>query len=515
MRLDSAYDLLDTVRKLDRKYRITFIATILTGLFAQGMGIFNKYSVNDDSMNFGVGYTYTSGRWMLDILSFFEEKLFGDIHYSLSTFNGMISLVFIALAACLLINILDLENIVFCAFTGSLMVCFPVVTSIFGYMYTLHYYMFSLLCGVLGAYFVCKKDQWHYWVSGIVLMASSVGIYQAFIPFTISVLLMYLIKYVYSDNCSGKNSMIMTGRVGGSAVMFMLFYFVVNKIYLFIMKAELSGYRGVDTMGKLPVKEYISRGVEAYRLYINGDCFAHHCMYPAHMLYIYFIVLAASFALSVFLGYRLAKADILKAIVFFALVLLFPLCVNFIIVMVEYEKIHSLMVYSSLLPFVYFVWLLEQIEFKHFKKLISYAVVAMLIFIITMYCRIDNKCYLQATYIQQESITYFTSLITQIKSVEGYDDELPVVFINPTEKRDESLNDIEEFYTIGYLPYDFRVEDYINNYRWLSYIHQWCGYEPVIAEEDDFKDLEEVKNMPHYPDDGSIKIINDTVVVNF
>ena len=44
---------------------------------------------------------------------------------------------------------------------------------------------------------------------------------------------------------------------------------------------------------------------------------------------------------------------------------------------------------------------------------------------------------------------------------------------------------------------------------------QWTGYSPVIANPDDFVELDEVKLMPHYPDDGSIKVINDTVVVKF
>ena len=59
------------------------------------------------------------------------------------------------------------------------------------------------------------------------------------------------------------------------------------------------------------------------------------------------------------------------------------------------------------------------------------------------------------------------------------------------------------------------VEGYTNNYRWKEFMLQWCGYSPTLADGKDFADLEEVREMPHYPDDGSIRVINGTLIVNF
>ena len=41
------------------------------------------------------------------------------------------------------------------------------------------------------------------------------------------------------------------------------------------------------------------------------------------------------------------------------------------------------------------------------------------------------------------------------------------------------------------------------------------GYNPEIVKEDVYKYDERVINMPSYPDDGSIKIVDDVVVVKF
>ena len=87
------------------------ISTFLVGLASQGMGLFNKFSVHDDPANYGVGVTFSSGRWMLDFAGQLEGKLFGDYHYSLPAFNGILAFFFIAAAACLIIRLLPAEGV--------------------------------------------------------------------------------------------------------------------------------------------------------------------------------------------------------------------------------------------------------------------------------------------------------------------------------------------------------------------------------------------------------------------
>lgn len=46
-----------------------------------------------------------------------------------------------------------------------------------------------------------------------------------------------------------------------------------------------------------------------------------------------------------------------------------------------------------------------------------------------------------------------------------------------------------------------------------QYIDNWLGFSATCVDAEPFEVLKEVKNMPSYPDDGSIKIIEGTVVV--
>ena len=62
------------------------------------------------------------------------------------------------------------------------------------------------------------------------------------------------------------------------------------------------------------------------------------------------------------------------------------------------------------------------------------------------------------------------------------------------------------------------LSEIINDNSWIDYMRYWCGFEPRLVDDVTMKNLQNdnfVKMMPCYPDDGSISVINDTVVVKF
>ncbi len=512
------FDFADLSKKIDYRYKCAISSTFIIGVISQGMGLFNKYSVHDDPLNYGVGATYTSGRWMLDILANVESIFYGDGHYSLPAYNGFLAIFLIALSACLIIKTIDIESPFLCSFIAGIMVCFPVITSIFGYMFTLHFYMMALFLGILGAHCICKSDKWYIWCIGVILMGASVGIYQAFIPVIITLILLYLIDCVQkNDNLKYVcRKIVMSGTF---CIIFMLFYFGASNMYLSSHDAVLSDYKGIDSMGKSPIGEYINRAIDAYREFFVPDMKAKYYMFPGSILNIYRIMLIISIALCVLIIMQLFKENVVRGIIFVILVAIIPVSVNFIFVMAGKNEVHSLMVYAQLMPFVFFSWVVDKTKVKKeiLAKGISFVSVFLIISLLLMYMRIDNKCYLQATYAQQEAISYFTSLVSNIKECDGYRDEYAVVFVNEKNIMDTSLQsgDNGMMSNIGYLPYSKNVNGYVNDYTWIKFMKQWTGYSPTVLDAAAFAEIDEVKQMPSYPDDGSIAIINDTVVVKF
>ena len=134
-----------------------------------------------------------------------------------------------------------------------------------------------------------------------------------------------------------------------------------------------------------------------------------------------------------------------------------------------------------------------------------------------MYIRFDNQCYMKETFQKQQAITFFTNLASRIRSAPGYSAETPVRFMNEWNIKDPTLYEIEELDFIKLPPYNSTITEYLNAYSWAKFMERWCGFCPVYYwdPENDPADWPETQEMPHYPDDGSVRLINGVLTVNF
>jgi hypothetical protein len=165
--------------------------------------------------------------------------------------------------------------------------------------------------------------------------------------------------------------------------------------------------------------------------------------------------------------------------------------------------------------FVYNIWLLQLLSSPWDKKLriINVGNIVLIMYLILSFVRIDNLCYLKAAFTQQQAINYYNTLVTRIKSTDGYSDLMPVVFYGKSNIMDLSIKDIPEFEIVKLAPYG-SLEYYINDYANLKFMHLWCGYEPSIANNIDTLQSDTIfYNMPSYPKAGSIQIVNDVLYV--
>ena len=505
-----------TFRGNSPQMRATFFSVILFGLMAHGMGLLNKYSTHDDIIGlFWTGTTIASGRWMLHVVGWLETLLFGDGHFSLPLMNGLFSLCCIGLAACIIVDLLQIRKRTYCLALGGIMAAFPTVTGLFGYMYTIPYYMLAMLMMVFSAWLICKANTWWGKVTVILLGGCSIGIYQAFLPMLLSMILLYDLMLL-SETEEGARQLLKRGLVQVLCILgVMVFYFMANRFFVAKFEVVLNSYMGINQVGSTPLTVYLERAGKAYREFFLPERNVSSDMYPMHVYYMHLGMVAVDLLLGFRLVIREGKRNVGRAILLAALVALVPLGCNFIYVMSE--QVHGLMTYSEVVQAAFCLWLLDRLEIlkPRLRKLVSGAAAAALALTCVMYARYDNQCYLKAAFQQQQAISYFTMLAAQIKSAPGYCDETPVVFLNAEHIEDRTLYNIDELDFIQEPPYEKSISDYLNSYAWRAFMERWCGFGPRYADAAAYANLPEVQDMPHYPDDGSIRIIGDTIVVNF
>jgi len=159
--------------------------------------------------------------------------------------------------------------------------------------------------------------------------------------------------------------------------------------------------------------------------------------------------------------------------------------------------------------------IIKSSDSKVIKKYNTFVVVVLMTMSIG-FIRFDNIAYLKANILQTQFISYYTNLISRIKSLEGYRDDMKIAYIKTGIGgiHDKTVTVYPEFEDVNIMPY--HPSSYI--IRYTSYpeiMRLWCAFNPEIVDGKLYESREDVKQMPTYPNDGSVKIIDDIVVVKF
>ena len=127
----------------------------------------------------------------------------------------------------------------------------------------------------------------------------------------------------------------------------------------------------------------------------------------------------------------------------------------------------------------------------------------------------DNAVYTEAQFAQTRSQAYFSGIVTQVKSTPGYTANSHVAFVgNPVSATNAVFRRIDGFAQISIFPLTYSGNPFCFSYHgWQEYISLWCGFDPIYEDGAKYAELPEIQAMPDYPDNGSIKMINDVVVV--
>lgn len=512
-------------KKVFLSKRLAFLTVVLVGLLAHGFMMMNKISYHDDiHVLFNLGATMDLGRWGLEIIAWLSRAT-GLGWCSTPLFMGSLSLVLIGTSAVLVCEILHIDSRKGMILTGGIMAAFPVVASTFAFMFTAAPYFFAYFLISLSVYLVSRRHTAKRCAAAVFLMALSTGIYQASLAVCASLIVVLLIDHVleypersFADHM--KEAFFYAGTLLGGLAL----YFIVNQLALKLTDTELSSYQGMNgtyEIAKLPGKvlgtyhDFLGGGYTG----INGTHFLSHGVKAVIVLTVIGVLAGL---------YQSKRARIVKAWALF-LTALFPIAaylVNFFSTE-DSLRVHTLMVYSLVFVFLFPVCVMERVRLEEgleTKNLGSLGIKAwnyglnfLLILFITVYVSIDNAAYLKMNFVQEQTTAWYQTLVTRIKSVDGYRDEYPVVLLGfPYWTEDQSFFHSDWFDGIAFDGFDYDQRRLVNDYAWERYLRYHLGYEPdFYVNDEEWWQLPEIKTMNCYPDDGSIKVVNEGIVVKF
>lgn len=499
-------------------YRPEIIAIVTAFVFGLLVHMFSLTNVlhNGDDINVqpqGVGSTLGSGRWLLFLLSRLGEGIPGN--YNLPWVNGFLFILLLSVAAGFVVSIYNIKSITASMLMSAAMVSFPSVTCTLFFKFTSPQYGLGIIFAVTAVWVLAK---WRYgFPISALLCALSMGIYQAFFPFIVSIILLLLIQYSLQKD-STLISIIKRGFYYLSALVAGLaLYFLILKIMLKVEQLELLDYQGISSMGNISLLEMPRLILKAIKEFLLLP-FRDYCNLATSPLLRWSYLLLG--IVSIIIGCLLIiqnRKNIWETLAIVLLCFLFPLGVNLIVLMGA-TYIYANMLYSFVTvlfaPFVLLdlfspkKMLLDKVQ--QVAKVIIGVIVSVIILLNSYFANVN---YTAMYYANRQVENFYNSISTQVHLTEGYDLSKKWAFIGYANNTFFNRSDwAGEHYYGTNVP----AAALINQYSGKDWVYNYLGHfyrYTTQAEIDALAQMPEVQEMPFWPNYGSIKIIDDYVVI--
>ncbi len=511
----------DAWRRLPATVKTAFFSAVIVGLMTHLYQFTNKLYNYDELANGPAGYGTgaESGRWFLKLAGDYMASQFGN--YSLPLLNGMLSLFLIAVSAALVTDLFAVQGKLAAAAIGGFMASFTPVVCMFFFMYSSVFYSVGIFFSVLAAWLAVRFPKnlfWHF--AAVILLTCSLGTYQAYFANAacIFVITLVLESAFCKKNQNWKSVLVTAFRYLFVLVAALALYLILNRYFLAHWGLELGNYQGMNAMGQLSAGELFGALKRCYADMIA--LVSGHVMYlaPTHLLRRCFLLIYLVLGVSVISLFFLDRGEwIRKGFMVFGFLLL-PAAFFLVYLMSPAGWSYTLMGYSAVfLPVLFVVWIdqfCRNVRVKlWYQAALSWASGLIAVAMVLMYVWFGNGCYMSLEYTKYHDLAYFETMVTQIKSLEGYTDDMPVTFIG-NEIKDET-HDMGSMLG-GTFGLDGKIESNINAYsrahiltKFLGFAPDFCGYEQTV----ELMEREEVKEMSCYPDDGSMKVVDGVVVI--
>lgn len=489
--------------------RACLLATAIFGALSYLYLFVNNINNNDMIVCLPEGYgtSLTSGRWALHLLGEVTRRVWGV--YNVPVFHGVLALLLLAFASCVLVRVLELRSSGLCFALAAITAVFAPIGSMMFFGFTIHYYALAIALTAVAAY-LFKQRRWTAFLGGILLAACSLGIYQAYFPFLAAVLLLTLLGSCLRQGTTAKEILLDAVSALAALALSYLLYWLILKALLALRHAALSNYQGINQMGRLH-----DLPGQIWNVYLRFFRLAVDDLSGVAATRIVRLSMAALFLFSVVsLPVFWRERSVGKILLACLFLLLLPLAANAMLLLSGSSVIYTRMCFGLIAVFYLPLVVAQGLSFRRaaWKKLAVTGVTLIVLLSAANYTWQNNGNYQAEYYANRKTENYFASMFTRIRSLDGYRSDMDIVLVGQT-ITDEKLYD-------NYFGTPFRYSAYIgapyqiNEYSRMSFLANYYGISVRSVNEDELaRYAEDFAALTAYPDDGCMAILDGTVYV--
>ena len=516
------------ILKFDENDKKVFLTSIFFALVTHYFVVANNlytpdaiaFNIDTIASKMFLGGSFVSGRWGIGLLN----SLFILLGYTIKVPSScvLIAILLLSFSNIFLFRLLDIRNNLLKIISIAATVVTPSLVNTYYFGFSSHVYTLSILFAYISVYLIIKTKAV---ILPVIFMTLSMSIYQASISIIMCLAIICIFIILQNDEKELAISKIVECSV--SFIISFVIYYLLAHIFIYVLKIgfinDFYGLDGSNIVPKLYGGYFIKNTLSCYGAFISlvsgESVFAfNETGYATTLNLLFFIVSLLSFIVLFF------KSNIkfVNKILSILLILIFPIAVNVIFIMTD-SKIRlseARVVYSYIFYFIFSALIIDYLvsNFKLSKVLLPiFLVISSLILCDKIILAHHSYYNLEK---QNEDLKNFClRLSTQIMSMDGYDKDKKVLILGRPEYDTNFIYD--HYIRIVFKEYENQFNLVSGWYQdWTRVINFFAGANFKSPEdrpnmEEYYKYSKDVVDMPSYPAKGSIKIVDDYIVVKF
>lgn len=488
--------------------------TSMIGFYIVHAAFFLNRSVNEDYLHYTID---SSSSFFVGSRPLLGRFLGGFVRYYNTWTIAFICAVLLSLASLFVIKTFNVKNKITIILISLSIVSFPSLAPSYAYLFLAQNYSISILCAVL-AVFMTRKYKYGFLAGSIFLMIS-LAEYQSYVSLAMALSVMCIyVDIVKSENIK-KDFLINISKYLAMGVIGVALYFITMNAYLDWANLTLGDYKGASTMGKINPQELptlITRSYKSFIQFFDGERF----FYLPLIIKIFYIIFALIAFYIVYQSIRTKKFN--SKLITSILILLFPLCVAVLDIIAPQTTTETITSYAFVMCIIAPLLISEYSNINILKMIMGILAISI---IINNYGT-NSRYYLLSEVVYEQTSFFVNRLYSRIEETEGFEYGIPIAVIvdNESAINTTNYNNRTDFPHIkgerGILPkYNGLNQDhYQNSIKIAALFRNTLGADVSYVTKhqiDEVIETEEYEQLTVYPAQGSIKVIDGIMVVNF
>ena len=438
--------------------------------------------------------------------------------------STLISSILLGITVIVVTDLLQIKNKYFKIITAIVFAVAPNFSATLTFFYCSDAYILGMLLSCLAVFLIRKYENKKSMVifSGL-LITMSISLYQTYLAVTMVLCVATLIIDLL-NNAERKQILKNLIRYILMGIIGIIVFYGVAHLILYLAKLPVSNYSGANKIGLETLKSLPTLIPESYQSFFNyyfNDKMIPNTVWHTNILYIIIFAVMLISTITIIVKNKVYK-NIVNMISLLILFIIAPICFGVVEIIAPDVDIHILMACAMIFVFPIFFKILEMLPKTINSNVLKNIMLICSIGIIWIYIWQDNASYIAMNTMQNQAVQTAERILTRIEELDGFNSDMPILFLgglkdNSYLNRDNTPMETKRVFdkSWGFVAKEPTVW-WGNLDSWIKLYYEYIGVNLNLVSEwvsGDIFETEEYKNMTYYPENDSIKIIKDTVVV--